>query len=70
MIEVNKVRSLFTELKPYDVFATGDDYISITEWHNGEGFDVDLHSHTTKQLFQLSWGEFDALTTLVNYKEG
>ena len=54
----------FTELKPYDHLAKEHDFMEVTEWHNGEGFDVT----TSDKQFQLTWGEFEALQALVHFK--
>jgi hypothetical protein len=68
-MKINNVRQLFTELKPYDHCAKAEDFMSVTEWHNGEGFDVEINSAGRRELFQLTWGEYNALQVLVNYKE-
>ena len=54
----------FTELKTYCHLAKDDDFIEVTEWYNGEGFDV----ATGDKQFQLTWGEFEALQALVHHK--
>jgi hypothetical protein len=59
-------QSKFTELRPYDHLAKESDFMEVTEWHNGEGFDVTMSDNKS---FSLTWGELTALTVLVNYKE-
>ena len=54
----------FTELKNYDHLSKDDDFIEITEWYNGEGFDVVIND----KQFQLTYGQFEALQALVHYK--
>ena len=54
----------FTELKNYDHLAKDNDFMEVTEWHNGEGFDVAIGD----KHFQLTWGEFEALQALVHHK--
>ncbi len=54
----------FTELREFDHLATSDDFIEVSLWHNGEGFDAHLSTHA-EQSIKLSWGEFKALKTLV-----
>jgi len=58
--------SKFTELKPYCHHAKDDDFMEVTAWYNGEGFDVVIGD---KQAFSLTDGQFQALVALVNYKE-
>jgi hypothetical protein len=43
-----------------------DDFMEVTEWYNGEGFDVCIGE---KQTFSLTDGQFQALVALVNYRE-
>ena len=54
----------FTELKNYDHLAKDNDFMEVTEWFNGEGFDVEISSGNG-QRFQLTWGEYDALKYLI-----
>jgi len=35
-------KAVFSNLKKYDFIAGEDDFIEVTEWKNGEGFDVDI----------------------------
>ena len=57
-------KAKLTELKKYCHLAKEHDYIEVTEWHNGEGFDVSMGD----RQFQLTWGEFEALQVCVAYK--
>jgi hypothetical protein len=63
-MDIYKKKAVFSELKKYDHFAGNDDFIEITEWKNGEGFDVEISSKLPK-TFKLTWGEYDALKKLV-----
>ena len=56
--------SKFTELKKYDHLAKDDAFMEMTEWHNGEGFDVVIND----RQFQFTWGEFEALKALTYFK--
>jgi len=48
------------------MFADGKhDYIEITEWASGEGYDVFISSSRLEQTFQLTHGEFEALCALL-----
>jgi len=57
-------KAIFSLLKEYDYFAEENDFIEITEWNNGEGFDVEISTKNT-QRFQLTWGQFKALKKLI-----
>lgn len=60
--------AVFSELKKYDPMSSDDDYIEVTEWHNGEGFDVEIASKLPTR-FQLTWGEYKALKKLIKKLE-
>lgn len=57
-------KAVFSYLKKYDHLADEHDYIEVTEWKNGEGFDVEIIGKLSTR-FQLTWGEFEALKKLV-----
>jgi len=57
-------KSAFVELKEFDHFAGEHDFMEVTTWKNGEGFDVDISGKLSTR-FQLTWGEFDALKRIV-----
>jgi hypothetical protein len=55
----------FVLLQPFDLFAGADDFMEVTHWYNGEGFDVQLSTKAGEQRMSFTWGEYQALTTLV-----
>lgn len=58
--------SVFAQLKQWCFgYGKDGDYIEVTEWANGEGFDVDIETEQ-RQRFQLTWGQYEALKHLVN----
>ena len=69
MIDVYQRDSRFTELKPYCTHARDDDDMEVTEWHNGEGYDVMISSQGGDQRFSLTHGQWECLTVLLNYRE-
>lgn len=56
-----KLDAAFASLKKFDYLAKDHDFIEVSLWHNGEGFDA----HLSDQFFKLTWGEFKALKKLV-----
>ena len=68
-MKTDKVTSKSVELKPYCYLARENDYIAVTEWANGEGFDVDLSANGENQRFGLTHGQFEALVVLAFIKE-
>lgn len=69
-IKTTQLKQKSTDLNLYDHFAEEHDIISVTDWQNGEGFDIDIDSKNRNQHFSLTYGEYTALTTLWNYVEG
>lgn len=59
-----KLDSAFANLLEFDSLAKPNDFIEVTLWHNGEGFDVQLSSHVD-QTIRLTWSEFKAIKKLV-----
>lgn len=60
-------KSVNDKLRKYDHLAKDDDFIEVTEWTNGEGWDVTINE---KQLL-LTRGQLDAieyLTRSLDYK--
>lgn len=51
--------SRWVEIRDHDHLAELDSFLEVTEWSNGEGFD--LHMSRGEQSINLSWGEWSAL---------
>ena len=68
-VSIRKAKCL--DLKAYCVFAKEHDFIEVTEWINGEGFDVTISNAggVINKTLSLTVGEFEALTVLVNHKD-
>lgn len=63
--ELYSRKAIFAELKQFDpLFSKETDYIEITEWANGEGFDVDINTRQDAK-FHLTWGQWDAIKCLI-----
>ena len=63
-ITTYKLDAAFALLHKFDHCAKPGDFIEVSLWHNGEGFDAHLSS-CGEQTFKLTWGEFKALKKLV-----
>lgn len=60
-------KSVNDKLRKYDHLAKDDDFIEVTEWANGEGWDITVNE---RQLL-LTRGQLDAieyLTRSLDYK--
>ena len=69
-ITTTQIKQKSTDLSLYCHLAEEHSMISVTEWQNGEGFDIDISSKNRNQHFSLTYGEYTALTALWNYVEG
>ena len=68
MIETYNRKAKFASLNPYCHLAKEHSYIEVTEWSNGEGFDVSIGAAEDKH-FSLTYGEYQALQAVVSYRE-
>ena len=57
-------RSVFAELPQFDYLAEEHDHIEVTEWGNGDGFDVAIGGIMSERV-SLTWGMYKALKALV-----
>jgi hypothetical protein len=63
-VEVNLYdrKSLMVDLKDFDHLADKHDFIEVTEWKNGEGYDIALSDN---QVISITIGQFDAIKKLI-----
>lgn len=61
-----KRKTVSSKLKGYDPFATNSDFMEVTEWENGEGFDIFISTQRQDKSFSLTFGEAALLNILVN----
>lgn len=61
-------KSIFSEIGEYCYLSKEHDYIEITEWTNGDGFDIDITSEG-QQKISITWGQFKLLKKLVKQLE-
>jgi hypothetical protein len=48
---------------------SGDnDYMEVTEWSNGEGWDININRKNGDERFSLTYGEWELLQVLINWK--
>ena len=57
-----KRRSVYTDLNQYCHMAKPHDICEVTEWTNGEGWDIVVGTRT----FQLTMGELQTIQALCN----
>ena len=59
-MEINKLKSVNDKLNKYNCTLKDDSYITVTEWANGEGYDIDING----KLIQLKLEELEAINYL------
>lgn len=60
-MEINKRKAINDKLNKYCTLAKEDDFIEVTEWTNGEGWDITLNK---KPVISLTYGELEAIKFL------
>ena len=60
MPELIQRKSINDNLRKYDHLAQENSFIEITEWGNGEGWDITIDDH----MMSLTWGQLDAIQYL------
>lgn len=64
-MKIENRKSIYDDLKNYDYLAKDNDFIEITEWTNGEGYDISIGRNNLSKLFNLTIGELDAINYLI-----
>lgn len=67
-IKVDQRRAVFAELKAYCMHSGDHDYMEVTEWSNGEGYDVAISHKDGVESFGITHGGWELLQVLINYK--
>lgn len=60
MPEIIQRKSINDNLRKYDHLAKENSFIEITEWGNGEGWDITIED----RVISLTWGQLDAIQYL------
>lgn len=64
-MEIQNRKSINDKLKKYCYCSNSDkDFIEVTQWVNGEGIDITIHSNGQDKSFSLTHGELDAINYL------
>jgi hypothetical protein len=67
-VQINSRKAIFSELAHYDHLSKPNDFIEVTEWSNGEGYDVEIATSLGSR-FQLTHGQYAALKDLITKLE-
>ena len=65
-MEKNMRKSINDDLSKYDYLVNKDEhsFIEVTEWANGEGFDITIETKNKSRLISLTAGELEAINYL------
>ena len=60
-------KAVHTDLVEYCIFASKGDFAEVTEWSNGEGYDISICTGRDgyHRQFSLSYGEFKAIKAII-----
>lgn len=62
-MEFSERTSVKDDLRKYDHLANKDSIIQVTQWANGEGWDISIDD---EPVISLTWGQLDAINYLTN----
>ena len=68
--KVNNVKNVCADLKQFCYLAQDEDFITVTEWSNGDGFCINIDRKASSQTLQLTRGEIEAIVFLTKALEG
>ena len=62
----NNRKSVSDDLNKYDYLLNTDEnaFIEVTEWSNGEGYDITIETKNGSKLISLTNGELEAINYL------
>ena len=67
-MEIKNLKSVSDDLNKYSYVAKEGDYITVTEWANGEGWDIDLNGKLI-QLHDTDLAAINYLTQVLMYEK-
>lgn len=65
-MEIENRKSVNDKLKKYTYTNDENAFIEVTEWTNGEGWDICIYDNGNNKMFSLHCGELEA----INYLKG
>lgn len=61
-VDLYNRKSLMVELKDFDYLSKKDDFIEVTEWKNGEGWDISI---SDRPVISITEGQLRAIKKLI-----
>lgn len=65
-MKIEQRKTVYDDLNKYCIYAGDNDYIEVTEWTNGDGYDIDVNG---EKKISLTHGELEAIQFLITYLE-
>jgi hypothetical protein len=62
-MEVQQVKQISGKLNKYDYLAKDSDIIQVTEWSNGEGYDIAIND----SIYSFTLGQLEAIDYLIKF---
>jgi hypothetical protein len=62
-MEVQQVKQISDKLNKYDYLAKDSDIIQVTEWSNGEGYDIAIND----SIYSFTLGQLEAIDYLIKF---
>lgn len=68
-IETSNRKAVFASLEDWCIFSIGKphDLVEVTEWSNGEGYDVQICDSQRTDTFSVTWGQFQLIKKLIKH---
>jgi len=66
-IEVSQRKAAFAKLEDFCLFSVGPErkdkgyFLEVTEWSNGEGYDIHISDVNGEKQFHITWGQYEAM---------
>lgn len=60
-MKVRQVNQISDKLNKYDYLAKDSDIIQLTEWNNGEGYDIAIND----SIYSFTLGQLEAIDYLI-----
>lgn len=70
-MEIQKRKTIFSELSKFKPLyeVNPNDFIEITEWTNGEGWDVHIEQKGRTERFQLHYDDLNIINYLIRHMD-
>lgn len=68
-MEITNKKSIYESLKVFSPLFKDSDFIEVTEWTNGEGWDITISTNNETKIISLHMDELEAINYLTKALE-